>query len=64
MVALLGAGATFAWAGALVGGHRADRIGTFEPVAHRLIPAGAPDPGDSTPSTRPQTTTASPAPSV
>jgi hypothetical protein len=37
--ALLAAGTTFAWAGVLVGGHRADHIGTFEPVARRLVPA-------------------------
>jgi hypothetical protein len=40
--ALLAAGTTFAWAGVLVGGHRADHIGTFEPIARRLVPASVP----------------------
>ena len=38
--ALLASGATFAWAGGIVGGHRADHIGTFEPISQHLLPAG------------------------
>jgi hypothetical protein len=38
--ALLASGTTFAWAGGIVGGHRADQIGTFEPVSQHLVPAG------------------------
>jgi hypothetical protein len=38
--ALLASGTTFAWAGGIVGGHRADHIGTFEPVSQHLAPAG------------------------
>jgi hypothetical protein len=40
--ALLASGSTFAWAGGIVGGHRADHIGTFEPVSQHLAPAGTP----------------------
>jgi hypothetical protein len=39
--ALLASGTTFAWAGGIVGGHRADHIGTFEPISQHLVPAGA-----------------------
>lgn len=49
VAAVLAAGTTFAWAGVLVGGHRADHIGTFEPVARHLVPATAPvTPGTAT----------------
>jgi hypothetical protein len=38
-VAGLAAGTSFAWAGVLVGGHRADHIGTFAPTVSRpLVP--------------------------
>jgi len=38
-LALLGAGTTVAWAGGIVGGHRADHIGTFVPISPRISPA-------------------------
>lgn len=40
--ALLVSGATLAWAAGIVGGHRADHIGTFEPISRHLAPAGPP----------------------
>jgi hypothetical protein len=40
--AVLASGTTFAWAGGIVGGHRADHIGTFEPISQHLVPAGTP----------------------
>ena len=61
-VAILAVGTTFAWAGVLVGGHRADRIGTFEPVARVIAPPGAPSSSGSTATTRHDTTSASLAP--
>jgi len=60
-VGLLATGSTFAWAGVLVGGHRADRIGTFQPVAHRLAP-GSQLPPLTTVQSQPRTTTSSIAP--
>ena len=40
-VALLAWGASFAWAGGVVGTHRDGRIGKFQPISGRLVPAGA-----------------------
>jgi hypothetical protein len=53
--ALLAAGTTFAWAGVLVGGHRADHIGTFEPIARRLVPASVPGAPSGAPTAPPTT---------
>ena len=36
---LLASGTTFAWAGGLVGSHRDQHIGKFEPLSSHLIPA-------------------------
>jgi hypothetical protein len=46
--ALLASGATLAWAAGIVGGHRADHIGTFEPISRHLAPAGSRLPPSST----------------
>ena len=37
-------GRRVAWAAGIVGGHRADHIGTFEPISRHLAPAGTPLP--------------------
>lgn len=44
LVAGLGAGTTFAWAGVLIGGHRADNIGTFEPASSNAFAPVDPNP--------------------
>jgi hypothetical protein len=64
MVAVLAAGATISWAAMIVGGHRADHIGTFQPVSQRLVPAGSSNPVGSTVTAQPKATTVSPAPTV
>lgn len=59
LVAGLGAGATFAWAGVLMGGHRADRIGTFEPAISNVVaPVHPTDPASVS------TTSSAPSPTV
>jgi hypothetical protein len=63
--ALLASGATLAWAAGIVGGHRADHIGTFEPISRHLAPAGTPlrptaTTGRTTIATAPSTSVAPP----
>jgi hypothetical protein len=59
LIAGLGAGTTFAWAGVLIGGHRADHIGTFAPATSNVVaPVGPADPASvsTTTSAAPRTT--------
>ncbi len=53
-MALSASGATLVWAAGIVDGHRADRIGRFEPISRHIAPASAP----RSPSTGLQTTIA------
>lgn len=52
VIAGLGAGTTVAWAGVLIGGHRADHIGAFEPAISQRVattdPVGPKDSGSAT----------------